>query len=153
MTQGVRDLVDAIVSGDSIAIENAFNAEMAERISTKLDDMRLDVAKNMFNEAYGCGSKKKMKEEDCCDKDEKELDEAINEVLSKNADAGAWIKDFVSSDNPKFAGKSSAKRKEMALAAYYAKQRNEELDLGEVVDYLNENEEVLAELSKEAFAN
>ena len=36
----------------------------------------------------------------------------------------------------------------MALAAYYAKQRNEEIDVAEMLDYLLENEEVLAELSK-----
>ena len=55
----------------------------------------------------------------------KSIDEQINEVLSKDATAGDWISDFIKSDNPKFAGKSEAKRKEMALAAYYAKQRNE----------------------------
>jgi hypothetical protein len=54
------------------------------------------------------------------------IDEQINEVLSKDATAGDWIHDFVHSDNPKFAGKSQEKRKQMALAAYYAKQRNEE---------------------------
>ena len=53
-------------------------------------------------------------------------DDLINEVMSKDASAGDYIHDFVHSDNPKFAGKSKAKRKEMALAAYYAKQRNEE---------------------------
>jgi hypothetical protein len=58
---------------------------------------------------------------------EEQLDQEINEVLSKNSKAGTWIHDFVHSDNPKFAGKSQAKRKEMALAAYYAKQRNEEV--------------------------
>jgi hypothetical protein len=58
----------------------------------------------------------------------KTIDEQINEVLSKDADAGAWISDFVKSDDPKFAGKSEAKRKQMALAAYYAKQKNESND-------------------------
>jgi hypothetical protein len=53
------------------------------------------------------------------------IDEQINEVLSKDATAGDWIHDFVHSDNPKFADKSKDKRKEMALAAYYSKQRNE----------------------------
>lgn len=48
MTQGVKDLIDAIATGDSIAIETAFNQEMATRISSRLDDMRIDVAKNMF---------------------------------------------------------------------------------------------------------
>lgn len=144
MTQGVKDLVNAIASGDSVAIETAFNTEMASRISAKIDDMRTEVAKNMFNEA--CGSKKKMKE----DISEEELtDLMLGEALGKNEPASAWIKDFVSSDDPKFAGKSAAKRKQMALAAYYAKQRNEEIDVTELLDYLNENEEVLTELSKD----
>ena len=48
MTQGVNDLIDAIASGDSIAIETAFNTEMATRISDRLEDMRVEVAQNMF---------------------------------------------------------------------------------------------------------
>jgi hypothetical protein len=74
MTQGVHNLVDAIISGDSVAIDNAFNSEMAERIATNLDAMRETVAKNMFSEA-ACDSKKKMKEESCDDEDEKEMKE------------------------------------------------------------------------------
>jgi len=54
-------------------------------------------------------------------------EEALDEVLTKSTTAGETIKDFVHSKNPKFAGKSAAKRKQMALAAYYAKQRNEDL--------------------------
>lgn len=56
---------------------------------------------------------------------EEQLDEMLNEVLSKDASAGDWIHDFVHSDNPKFAGKSKAERKKMALGAYYAKQNEE----------------------------
>lgn len=52
----------------------------------------------------------------------------LQEVLGKDAKAGDWISDFVHSDNPKFAGKSKEKRKQMALAAFYAKQRNEEVE-------------------------
>lgn len=48
MTQGVKDLIDAIASGDSVAIETAFNTEMATRISDRLEDMRVDVARGMF---------------------------------------------------------------------------------------------------------
>ena len=55
----------------------------------------------------------------------------LQEVLGKSAEAGEWISDFVHSDNPKFAGKSKEKRKQMALAAYYAKQRNEEAEIEE----------------------
>jgi hypothetical protein len=48
MTQGVKDLIQAIDSGDSSAIDAAFQAEMANRISTRLEDMRVSVAKSMF---------------------------------------------------------------------------------------------------------
>jgi hypothetical protein len=56
------------------------------------------------------------------DYSEEQLDEMLNEVLGKDATAGDWIHDFVHSDNPKFAGKSKAERKKMALGAYYGKQ-------------------------------
>jgi len=69
---------------------------------------------------------KKMKESF----EEPVLDELINEVMSKDASAGDWIHDFIHSDNPKFAGKSDAKRKEMALAAYYSKKNEETVNEG-----------------------
>jgi len=56
---------------------------------------------------------------------------SLKEVLTKKTPAGEVIRDFQKSDNPKFAGKSQEKRKQMALAAYYAKQRNEEVELDE----------------------
>jgi len=56
-------------------------------------------------------------------------EEVIDEVLTKSTTAGETISDFVHSKNPKFAGKSKEKRKEMALAAYYQKQRNEEVEI------------------------
>lgn len=74
---------------------------------------------------------KKMHEEEAI------LDEMINEVLAKDASAGDYIDDFVHSDNPKFAGKSKKKRKEMALAAYYSK-KNEEVGLSEGVEVKKE---------------
>ena len=48
MTEGVHNLINAIAEGDSVAIESAFNQEMATRISDRLEDMRIDVARNMF---------------------------------------------------------------------------------------------------------
>lgn len=48
---GVNDIIDAIQSGDSVAIDNAFNKEMAARVSDRLDTMRQDVAQNMFKSA------------------------------------------------------------------------------------------------------
>lgn len=43
------ELINAIANGDAVATENAFNASMAEKISAKLDDMRIGIAKTMFN--------------------------------------------------------------------------------------------------------
>jgi hypothetical protein len=43
------ELINAIASGNAVATENAFNAAMAEKISSKLDDLRVNVAHNMFN--------------------------------------------------------------------------------------------------------
>ena len=61
------------------------------------------------------------------------LDEQIDEVLKPSMGAGAYIDDFVKSKNPKFAGKSSDKRREMALAAYYAAKKGvkEETEIDE----------------------
>jgi len=46
----VNDLINAIASGDSTSIDAAFNAEMATRVSSRLEDMRVSVAQNMFSE-------------------------------------------------------------------------------------------------------
>ena len=48
----------------------------------------------------------------------------IKEVLAKVVDMGDYIDDFVKSDAPQFNGKSKEKRKEMAIAAYYAKNES-----------------------------
>ena len=42
------NLINAIASGDAIEIENSFNSVMAEKISSRIEDMRFDVAQNMF---------------------------------------------------------------------------------------------------------
>jgi hypothetical protein len=78
--------------------------------------------------------KKKPKKEGLEIFSEKEIDTLINEVLSKNASAGEWIKDFVHSDNPQFAGKSKEQRKKQALGAYYAAQKNESTEYDSFLD-------------------
>ena len=63
-------------------------------------------------------------------------EETLEEKLKASDPAGTYIHDFVHSDNPKFAGKSKAKRIQMALAASYAakgKSRNEEIEVEEGV--------------------
>ena len=44
----VKDLINAIASGSAVETEQAFNSVMAEKISARLDNMRVEVAKNMF---------------------------------------------------------------------------------------------------------
>ena len=44
-----RELVDALISGDSLAIENSFNSVMSDKVSTALDSYRVGVAQSMFN--------------------------------------------------------------------------------------------------------
>jgi len=43
-----RELVDALIAGDSIAIEDSFNTAMSQKISKALDDYRTQVAQKMF---------------------------------------------------------------------------------------------------------
>lgn len=44
----VKDLINAIASGSAIETQTTFNQVMAEKISARLDDMRVDVAQSMF---------------------------------------------------------------------------------------------------------
>jgi len=46
-----RNLVDALISGDSLSIETTFDAAMSERISGGLDAMKMSIANSMFNPA------------------------------------------------------------------------------------------------------
>jgi hypothetical protein len=66
-----------------------------------------------------------------------EIVDELTEALNGDLSAGEWIKDFVHSNNPKFEGKSKDKRKQMALAAYYAKQRNEGIEIDEASPIFN----------------
>lgn len=55
MSETVQRLVDAIRTGDAIATETAFADAMAERIVTKIDDMRQSIASSMFAQAEQSG--------------------------------------------------------------------------------------------------
>ena len=97
---------------------------------------------------YGGGKQKEDESEKRKEKNEStevELDEMIAEVLKASDEAGKWIGDFVKSDNPKFAGKSPEKRKQMALAAYYAAQKKESTNYDEFIEL---DEEVQGEIVK-----
>lgn len=68
-----RDLIDAIESGSATDIQTAFEGEMASRIAERLDTMRQEVSKDMFNEARKMSSK--MAEDEHEDEDEEDEDE------------------------------------------------------------------------------
>jgi len=44
----VKDLIDAIATGDTIGTESSFNAAIAEKIAGRLETMRTSIAQNMF---------------------------------------------------------------------------------------------------------
>lgn len=60
----------------------------------------------------------------------------LEEKLKASDDMGKWIDDFQKSDNPKFVGKSQKKRREMAIAAKYAAER--EAGMREEVEQIDE---------------
>lgn len=48
MSEAIKNLVDAMIAKDASNMETSFQAAMAEKISARLDDMRQDIAQNMF---------------------------------------------------------------------------------------------------------
>ena len=50
MNENVINLVDAIKAGDAIATEQAFAAAMADKLSSKIEDLRQNIAQNMFKQ-------------------------------------------------------------------------------------------------------
>ena len=77
----------------------------------------------------------------------------LEEKLKASDPAGKYIHDFVHSDNPKFAGKSKAKRIQMALAASYAakgKSRNEEVEQLDEYGDTAKGQEMLTKVQKRA---
>jgi hypothetical protein len=48
MSETTQNLIQAMVDGNALETEKAFGAAMAEKLSTKLDAMRVNVAQSMF---------------------------------------------------------------------------------------------------------
>jgi hypothetical protein len=63
---------------------------------------------------------------------------SLSEILKKSDPVGDWIRDFIDSDNSRFAGKSKKERINMALGAYYAAQRNESIEEAVITDTVEE---------------
>lgn len=87
MTQGVQNLISAIDSGDATAIDAAFNAEMATRISSRLEDMRINVAKNMFAAEQSVETESEVEETQTEDNPEVELTPEDQTALNQQVEA------------------------------------------------------------------
>lgn len=48
MSDLTRNLIDAIISGKATDIETTFQASMAEKISSAMEDKKVTVAQSMF---------------------------------------------------------------------------------------------------------
>lgn len=75
------------------------------------------------------------------------FDQQLEEKLQVSDGAGKWIRDFQASDNPKFAGKSKEKRREMAIAAYMNKKTNEEVEKLDEISAQKKSDYALAALA------
>lgn len=69
----VRNLVDAIIAGDSVEIQSALDGELSSRISERLDARRQELARNMFQ-----SNVQEEVEQDEEDVEIEELDEAAD---------------------------------------------------------------------------
>ena len=125
MNENVKELVDAMLAKDADKMQSAFQAAVAEKISTKLDDMRMNLAQSMFKTPQEPEAQQNLdpvvEEEIDLDNIDQLTEEQLDEILTKKTPASEYISDFVKSDNPKFEGKSKKERIRMALGAYYAK--------------------------------
>lgn len=80
MTQGVKDLINAIAEGDASSINAAFNAEMATRISSRLEDLRVQVAQGMFKSPVAEEVAEEPQQEEAAEEVSEETEEQIEEV-------------------------------------------------------------------------
>lgn len=117
MSETVKQLVSAMLQKDAIGTETAFQNAMAEKISSKLDDMRVAVAQNMFVSNPTPVEDPMVTVESV----ETMTEEQLDEVITSKTPASAIIKDFVHSDSEQMQGKSKKERIKMALGAFYAK--------------------------------
>jgi len=105
MTQGVQDLIKAIDSGDSQTIDAAFQAEMANRISTRLEDLRVSVAQGMFATEQAA---EETAEEEVSEEAE-EIEEEVEQIDEAGTITGKIVKGVARVGNElKDAGKGTA---------------------------------------------
>jgi hypothetical protein len=108
-----------------VASKGAITRHFADKSRRETEEKKHDLAKDSMkrsDKVFASGWKRRegmAKAVDRLTKEETQLDEK----LPASASAGDYIHDFVHSDNPKFAGKSTKERQKMALGAFYAKNK------------------------------
>jgi len=108
-----KDLAKSYIRKASDQVDNTYEYHGDKKTTKKLDNREIGIRTASMKKNASKYVKVPATEE------------VVSEVLTKSTTAGETISDFVHSKNPKFAGKSKEKRKQMALAAYYAKQNEE----------------------------
>ena len=109
-----------------VAAKGAFTRHFADKSRAETAAQRPDLARKSMKQAdkvQDAGMKRRANMAKAVDRLTKEDVEQLDEKLPASASAGDYIHDFVHSDNPKFAGKSTKERQKMALGAFYAKNK------------------------------
>lgn len=101
MNETTLNLINAIAKGDALETEQAFQTAMAEKISAKLEDMRVQVAKNMFatqeevveeeTETITLEEYEALSEEEKANYEVVELEEGVVNVIKKIGGAVAGV--------------------------------------------------------------
>lgn len=97
MNESVIKLVDAIQAGDAVATEEAFAAAMADKLGTKIEDLRMNIAQNMFTQQEEVVEEEvqlTQEEYDALSDEEKQafvLDEGIGKFIGKVAKGAAKV--------------------------------------------------------------
>lgn len=108
MNETVQNLVDAIADGNALETQNAFAAAMAEKLSTRLDIMRAEVAQSMFTAQQETVSEESKKDKED-DKEEDDKEEDDTEDDKEEMKEGAYT-------NPGLEALLAKKRAEKAAA-------------------------------------
>lgn len=140
-----KQLIDAIIAGDAVTIQDTFNQAMVERIADRLDMMRQDVARNMF-----------ATEETLEDAEVEQIDEGTFQVTHK------YGREVVKAKDERDAMRKASKKAGIAKGHEGSVKKiseEEELSLedysiDELEDFMvSEDFEQLDELSKKTLAN
>jgi hypothetical protein len=135
MNEKVRNSVDYAFDNNVADMQAEIESALAYKIINAIEQERIEVAKSLIN--VGVTESKelvgKQKKLDVAEpkgkltsadfsKLRKESDE-LDEKLTSGMSASEVIRDFVHSDDPKFAGKSKEERIKMALGAFYGMRK------------------------------